>query len=57
MQLDFASPKGRVALIGEVCLALLKIALAVSSLPGMTHLTFLSLKRKPLSLLKIMEDG
>ena len=43
--------------MGDVCLALLQIALVVSSLPGMMHLTFLSLKRKPFSLLKITEDG
>lgn len=44
---DVTAPEG-VTLMGDVCLAPLKIALVVSGLPGMRHLTFLSLKRKPL---------
>lgn len=56
MQPDFTAPREGVALTGDVCLALFKIALVASRLPGMGHLTFLSLKRKPLSLLKTRED-
>lgn len=44
---DLTAPEG-VTLMGDVCLAPLKIALVVSGLPGMRHLTFLSLNRKPL---------
>lgn len=51
------SPEEGAPLMGDVCLALFKIPSAVSNLLGMRHLTFLSLKRKPVSLLKITEDG
>ena len=57
MPRGFPSPRAGVTLVGDACSALLKTASAVSSLPGMRRLTFLSLKRKPLSLLKITEDG